>query len=79
MADHLLDVHLDIDPTLLPLDRKAATRAVYQTSHQAAMDAAASEGRFLRHPDPRETVIKDATHPITGQPVLLVSTRWLAD
>lgn len=79
MPDHLLDVHLDIDPTLLPLDRKAATRRVYELSHKAAVDAAATEGRFLRHPDPRETVIKAAQHPITGQDVLLVSTRWLAD
>ena len=79
MTDHLLDVHLDFDPVLLPLDRKAATRTVYEASHKAAVDAAATEGRTLRHPDPRETVIKAATHPITGQDVLLVSTRWLAD
>lgn len=79
MSDNLLDVHLDIDPTLLPLDKRTATRAIYQASHKAAVDAAATEGRTLRHPDPREIVIKDADHPVTGQPVLLVSTRWLAD
>lgn len=79
MTDRLLDVHLDIDPTLLPLDHKAATRTIYEASHKAAEDAAATEGRFLRHTDPRETVIKDAQHPVTGQHVLLVSTRWLTD
>lgn len=75
----LLDVHLDLDPDALPLDHKAATRRVYELSHKAATDAAATEGRTLRHPDPRETVIKDGTHPITGQPVLLISTRWITD
>lgn len=79
MPDTLLDIHLDIDPTLLPLDTKAATRAVYEASHKAAADQAARDGKVLRHPDPRETVIKQATHPITGQDVLLVSTRWITD
>lgn len=79
MPDHLLDVHLDFDPHLLPLDKTAATRTVYEASHKAAENAAAQEGRFLRHPDPRETVIKAAQHPLTGQDVLLVSTRWVAD
>lgn len=77
MADQLLDVHLDIDPDQLPLDRKAATRIVYEMARKAAEDTADRAGRRLAHPDPRETVIKAATHPITGQDVLLVSTRWM--
>lgn len=79
MPDHLLDVHLDFDPHLLPIDKRAATRTVYEASHKAAEDTAAHQGRTLRYTDPRETVIKQATHPITGQDVLLVSTRWIAD
>lgn len=75
----LLDIHLDFNPDLLPVDRKAATRTIYEASHKAAEDAAAQHGRTLRYTDPRETVIKDAEHPITGQHVLLVSTRWLTD
>lgn len=75
----LLDVHMDFDPRLLPMDKKAATRVVYEASHKAAEEHAAHDGKTLRYTDPRETDIRLGTHPITGQDVLLVSTRWVAD
>lgn len=78
MPDQLLDIHLDFD--LLHLaTRPDATRTVYEASHKAATDEAERQHRRLRHPDPRETVVKHATDPLTGRDILLVGTRWLCD
>lgn len=78
MADQYLDVHLDFD--LLALARELdATRTIYEASHQAATAEAERNGYRLRHPDPRETVVKEGTNPLTGTDVLLVGTRWTVD
>lgn len=78
MPERLLDIHLDFDTMRLALELDP-TRTVYEASQQAAIDAAARDGGRLRHSDPRETVIKEATDPLTGHDVLLVSTRWIVD
>lgn len=74
----LLDIHLDFDPAALARSRDA-TRTIAEASHQAANDQATEAGRRLRHPEPIDIVVKNATHPLTGQDVLLVSTRWVTD
>lgn len=78
MPEHLLDIHLDFDPLLLARERDA-TRTIAEVSHQAARDEAESNGRRLRHPEPVDVVLKHAADPVTGQDVLLVSTRWVTD
>lgn len=78
MAEHVLDVHLDFDTLHLALERDA-TRTVYEASQKAAEEEAARRGCTLRHPDPRETVLKHGKDPTTGRDVLLVGTRWIAD
>lgn len=78
MADQLLDIHLDFDLPHLSTHRDA-TRLVYEASQRAATEAATRQGATLRHPDPRETVVKQAIDPLTGRDALLVSTRWVID
>lgn len=74
----ILDVHLDLDPLQLA-DHGDPTRAVYEMSRRVAQDKAAEAKGVLRYDDPRETLVKEGQHPITGQSVLLVSTRWVID
>lgn len=78
MAEQFLDIHLDFDTLNLARERDA-TRTVYEASQQAAIEQAARQGVTIRHPDPRETVIKEAKDPLTGRDVLLIGTRWLVD
>lgn len=76
--ERILEVHLEIDPVRLARE-KDPTRTIAQLSRQAAEDKCAADGARLRHPDPQEVDVKTAMHPLTGDDVLLVATRWVAD
>jgi hypothetical protein len=78
MAEQIIDVHLDFD-TLRLAQVADPTRLIYEASQKAAEDEAERRGARLRHPDPRETVVKEATDPLSGRDVLLVGTRWIVD
>lgn len=78
MAEHVIDIHLDFD--MLRLATVAdPTRLVYEASQKAAQDEAERRGARLRHPDPRETVVKEGIDPLSGRDTLLVGTRWIVD
>lgn len=78
MDDLLLDVCLDFDTVQLATVPDA-TRLIYEASQAAAVAQAERAGGHLRHSDPRATNMKTAINPLTGQDVLLVSTRWVVD
>lgn len=78
MPEVVLDVHLEFDPFALAKERDA-TRAIAEASHHAAEAQCAERGARLRHPDPREVVSRSAVDALTGDEVLLVATRWVAD
>lgn len=78
MAELVLDVHLEFDPTELYKQRDP-TRVVAEASRVQAEVESSAKGARLRHPDPRDVVVKRATDAATGDDVLLVATRWLAD
>lgn len=78
MADLILDVHLEFSPLALATEHDP-TRAIAEASRAAAEIQCTERGARLRHPDPRDVVTKRALHPLTGEDVLLVATRWVAD
>lgn len=78
MAELVLDVHLEFDQRALADDANP-TRAVAEASRRAAEEQCANAGATLRHPDPHDVVVKEALKPETGEEVLLVATRWVAD
>lgn len=78
MAELLLDVHLELDPETLMLERDP-TQAIAELSRAEAESQCRERGAVLRHPDPRDVVVQRAMKPTTGTDVLLVATRWLAD
>lgn len=78
MAELVLDVYLELDP--LALARQPdPTRAAAELSRLAAERKCDEARAVLRHPDPRNVVVKRASDLATGAEVLLVATRWLAD
>jgi hypothetical protein len=78
MSEFVFDVHLEIDPLKLAGEYDP-TRAVAELSRHVAEERCAERGATLRHPDPREVHVRQAIKPITGDVVLLVATRWIAD
>lgn len=78
MAELLLDVNLEFDPIALGTERDP-TRTIAEASRHAAEEKCREAGARLRHPDPREAVARKALKPQTGEEVLLVATRWVAD
>lgn len=78
MTELVLDVHLEIDPLKLAGEYDPA-RAVAEISRLAAEAQCAERGATLRHPDPREIHVRQAITPLTGDVVLLVASRWIAD
>lgn len=76
--ERILDVCLDFDP--LRLAREVdPTRMIAETSRLVAEEKCAAAGATLRHPDPREVHASSGIDPLTGDEVLLVSTRWVVD
>lgn len=78
MAELVLDVHLELDPVSLFAERDP-TRAVAEIARREAETKCAERGARLRHPEPREVIVRRALDAITGDSVMLVATRWLAD
>lgn len=78
MAERVLDVLLEFDPDALSHEHDP-TRAIAEVARHAAEDECARQRAVLRHPDPRELIVREAVNAETGGPVLLVSTRWIAD
>ena len=76
--DHILDVCIPFN--VLELTRETDhVRTIAEVSHHHAAEKAAEAGGHLRHPDPREVDTKTAVDPLTGEDVLLVTTRWIVD
>ncbi len=78
MAERVLDVHLEFDPAALSLEHDPV-QTVAEASRHEAESQCAQHLATLRHPDPREVISRHANDILTGRPVLLVSTRWIAD
>lgn len=78
MAELVLDIHLEFDADVLNGERDP-TRVVAEMSRRAAEEQCSERKATLRHPDPRDVVVRRAIQPTTGIPVLLVATRWVAD
>lgn len=78
MAERVLDVLLELDPDALGREHDP-TRAVADAARRAADDECERQSATLRHPEPREVIVREATDAISGCPVLLVATRWIAD
>lgn len=76
--DQVLDIHLELDPRALATEPDP-TQAIAEASRRAAEAVCERQRMRLRHPDPREVVTKRALVPVTGEDVLLVATRWIAD
>ncbi len=78
MAERVLDVHLEFDPDALALERDPV-QVIAEISHRSAVERCDRDFATLRHPDPREVISRQAIDAVTGRPVLLVATRWIAD
>lgn len=78
MAERFFDIHLEVDPAALDRQRDP-TRTVAELSRRAADGHCAEHRLVLRHPDPREVVVKTAVDAVSGLPVMLVASRWVAD
>lgn len=78
MADErIMDVHCEFDLLKLMVERDP-TRTIAEVSKRTAEEQAALVGGTLRHPDPREVIVKRAMTPF-GNDVFLVATRWVVD
>lgn len=78
MAELFLDVHLELDPFVLA-GVADPTQTVAELARHQAEERCLQAGAVLRHPDPRDIVVKRAIRPLDGTAVLLVATRWIAD
>ena len=78
MAELVLDVSMEFDPLALAKEYDP-TRTVAEIMRHEAEEKCANRRATLRHPEPREVITRQAIDAVTGQPVLLVATRWLAD
>lgn len=78
MAELYLDVHLELDPFVLAgvID---PTQTVAELARHEAEERCLVAGATLRHPEPSDVVVRQALKPLTGEAVLLVATRWVAD
>lgn len=78
MTERVLDVFLELDPDALSREYDPI-RAVAEAARRAADVECERQVSTLRHPEPREVIVREAIDAVTGRPVLLVSTRWIAD
>ena len=78
MAELLLDVHVEFNADALDSEHDP-TRIVAEASRHAAEEECLRRRASLRHPEPREVVVRRGIQAVTGDPVLLVATRWVAD
>lgn len=78
MAELQFDIHLEFDPAALAGEQDMK-RTVAELSHRAALEAADEHRLNLRHPEPVAVHATDATDRLTGRPVVLVASRWVAD
>lgn len=78
MAELLLDVQLEFDADALDREHDP-TRTVAEVSRLHAEEECHRRKATLRHPEPREVIARPALNALTGAPVLLVATRWVAD
>jgi hypothetical protein len=78
VTELVFDIHLEVDPVRLAGEHDP-TQVVAELSRHAAEEQCLERGATLRHPDPREVHVHKAIKPLTGQTVLLVATRWVAD
>jgi hypothetical protein len=78
VVELVLDIHLELDPVALAQEPDP-TRAIAELSRQAAEVQCLERSAQLRYPDLRDVEVRRALQPVTGDEVLLVASRWVAD